>query len=166
MSPTSADFVGPPAPADWDFVGPPAPSSTDWLLPTYEQPGYGFEYIEGGFPSGTFEPQWIEPAPKTDWLSSFTEPLVSFGQKAYEKLPEVLWGYGMEQIRPKKTQVDEGAGVTVIHTEPAHAGGEPAAPISISVPQLLPGGAGQAVSTSNILLFGAGLVVLYLFIRK
>lgn len=170
-----------------DFVGPPAPSSQDWLLPTYQQPGYGSEYISGGFPADTFTTSWPEPAPRTggwDWLTPITKPFSDFGtslykasertvQKTYEKLPELLWGWGLEKAgvidRPKAVPVDEGAGVTVTHVQPPHAGGEPAKPLSISIPQMFPGfGVAGAPATDMkiVLWIGAGLGVLYLIGRK
>ena len=158
-----------------DFVGPPAPSSQDWLLPTYLQPGYGSEYISGGFPADTFTPNWIEPAPASSWLTDLTKPFAQFGSslvaaggKIYEKAPEMLWN---KYVNPIKTvRVNEGAGVTTTYTKPAHAGGEPAQPISISVPPMYGFGAGSAPKAGDVssaLLIGGALVVAFVvFGRK
>jgi len=164
---------------DYSFVGPPAPSSQDWLLPVYLQPGYGSEYISGGFPADTFTPTWIEPEPASSWLTSLTKPFANFGASlvgaagktiaaTYEKVPELLWN---KYVNPIKTvKVDEGAGVTTTYTQPANAGGEPAKPISISIPPMYGFGAGSAPKAGDVntaLLIGAALVVAFLvFGRK
>ena len=131
------------------FLGPPASTDQSWLLPTYQQPGYGGQYIEGGFPATTFANTWSPEPQSTSWLSSLSKPFTDFGgsllktaepviQRSYEKLPEMLWGIALERSgvidRPKAVPIDEGAGVEVIHTQPAHAGGEPAKPWQPVVP--------------------------------
>jgi len=166
------------------FLGPVDTSlaGQDWLLPTYQQPYYASQ-----FPEGTFE-YLPEPAPRTggwDWLTPISQPFVSFSEsfykaaepavkKTYEKLPEVLWGWGLERAgvidRPKEVAVNEGAGVTVTHVQPPHAGGEPAKPLSVSIPQMFPtwGAAGtpQAADMKSVLWIGAGLAVLYFVIGR
>ena len=157
-----------------EFIGPPA--STDWLLPIYQQPYYASQFQEG-----TFASILPEPAPRTggwDWLTPITQPFTDFGQSlyksaepavaaTYEKLPELLWGWGLEKTgvidRPKEVPVDEGAGVVVTHVQPPHAGGEPAKPIQTLIPQMWgAAGAPQAADMKIVLWIGAGLAVLYL----
>ena len=169
------------------FEGPvdTSPSSQDWLLPAYQQPYYASQ-----FPEGTFTGYLPEPAPRTgawDWLTPISQPFVNFGQSLYKeavepavkmtyaKLPELLWGYGLEKAgidRPREVAVDEGAGVVVTYTQPAHAGGEPAKPITASIPQWFPAWTGAAGApgvkeTSTIILVGLIGVVLYVvFVMK
>jgi len=169
-------FEGPAGLADTSL------GSSDWLLPTYQQPYYASQ-----FPEGTFTGYLPEPAPRTgagawDWLTPVAQPFVNFGQtlykesvepavkQTYEKLPELLWGWGLEKAgvidRPREVAVDEGAGVVVTHTQPPHAGGEPAKPITASIPQLFPAWSGavgglQAKETSSMILIGLAGVVLY-----
>jgi len=172
--------------SEQDFIGPPAPTtpaSTDWLLPTYQQPYYASQ-----FPEGTFASILPEPAPRTggwDWLTPITQPFTDFGQSfykaaepavaaTYQKLPELLWGWGLERAgvidRPKEVPVNEGAGVVVTHVQPPHAGGEPAKPIQTLIPQMFPtwgaAGAPQAADMKIVLWIGAGLAVLYLWIGR
>jgi len=155
------------------FEGPVDTSlgSTDWLLPTYQQPYYASQ-----FPEGTFTGYLPEPAPRTgawDWLTPIAQPFENFGEslykaagpaieQTYEKLPELLWEKYV--VKPKQRVVDEGAGVTVIHSQPPYAGGEPAKPIAASIPQMypawMPGGL-QAKETSSMILIGLVGVVLY-----
>jgi len=162
-----------------DFIGPL--ESTDWLLPTYQQPYYASQY-----PEGTFASTLPEPAPRTggwDWLTPISQPFVSFGESiykaaepavaaTYKKLPELLWGWGLERSgvidRPKEIPVEEGAGVVVTHVQPPHAGGEPAKPLSVSIPQVFPtwGAAVQAKDMSTVLWIGAGLAVLYFLVGR
>jgi len=163
------------------FLGP-VDTSTDWMLPLWQQPSYA-----GQFPAGTFDSYLPEPAPRTgawDWLTPVTDPFVDFGRSLYEtaeptviqtykKLPELLWGLGLERAgvidRPKEIPVDEGAGVVVTHVQPPHAGGEPAKPIQTMIRQMFDLGAAgppEAKVTSTVLLVGAVLVGLYLFGRK
>lgn len=161
------------------FIGAPTvtPAGSDWLFPTYLQPGYGSEYIEGGFPESTFTPQWL-PEPEPSWLSSFSKPFVNFGQDfykagqgalgaTYEKLPELLWEKYV--VKPKQIKIDEGAGVTVVHTQAPHAGGEPAQPIVTTIPQLIPAwgaaGAPKAIDTSTILVIVAGLAAVFFLFK-
>lgn len=158
-----------------------SPTSQDWLLPLWQQPSYPYaiqdiEYLP-------------EPAPRTggaDWLTTLSKPFVDFGtnlwktsqktvESTYEKLPELLWGWGLEKAgiidRPKQVVVNEGAGVTVTHSQPPHAGGEPAQPIVTTIPQILPasmvpaGAAIQEKGISTIILIGAGLLVLYVLFK-
>lgn len=165
------------------FLGPVDTSlgSTDWLLPTYQQPFYASQ-----FPEGTFASILPEPAPRTgawDWLTPISQPFVNFGQSLYKeavepavkqtyaKLPELLWGWGLEKAgvidRPREVVVDEGAGVIVTHTQPPHAGGEPAKPIEATIPQWFPSwmgaaGAPGAKETSTIIMVGLVGVMLYI----
>lgn len=152
-----------------DFIGPPAPSSTDWLLPLWQQPSYA-----GQFPEGTFASILPAPRQSQSWLSSLSQPFVNFGQTLYEtsqkttvaiaeKLPVLLWE---KYVRPKQRVVDEGAGVVVTHTQPPHAGGEPAKPLSVSIPTFGVAGAPQAKDMNTVLWIGAGLAVLYLLIGR
>lgn len=163
------------------FLGP-IDTSTDWMLPLWQQPSYASQ-----FPEGTFASTLPEPAPRTggwDWLDPITQPFVNFGESfykaaepavaaTYEKLPELLWGWGLERSgiidRPKEIPVNEGAGVVVTHVQPPHAGGEPAKPLSVSIPQVFPtwGAAGApAADMKTVLWIGAGLTVLYLMIGR
>lgn len=164
------------------FEGPVDTSQgTDWLLPTYQQPYYASQ-----FPEGTFTGYLPEPAPRTggsDWLTAISQPFVSFGQtlykesvepavrQTYEKLPELLWGWGLEKAgvidRPREVAVDEGAGVVVTHTQPPHAGGEPAKPFTANIPQMFPSWmAAGPKAKDNVILIGAGVFVLYLLFRS
>lgn len=169
---SDADFIG-PLPVDTSSAG------QDWLLPLWQQPSYA-----GQFPEGTFTSILPEPAPRPSqsWLTSLSQPFVNFGQNLFEtsqkatvataeKLPELLWE---KFVGPKlrRRVVDEGAGVTVTHTQPPHAGGEPAKLIQTLIPQGgLTGrvptlGMAGAKDTNTVLWIGAGLAVLYLFIGR
>jgi len=163
------------------FEGPvvTSPGSQDWLLPLWQQPSYAY--------APAYTSPLPAPAPRTggwDWLTGLSQPFVDFGQSlyepaagavgaTYEKLPELLWGWGLEKAgvidRPKEVAVNEGAGVIVTHTQPPHAGGEPAKPIATKVPQMFPAwmapGAPGVKDTSTVLMIGAGLFVLYLLTR-
>lgn len=161
------------------FEGPvvTSPGSQDWLLPLWQQPSYAYQV-----PESQWAAPWAEPVPKTSWLTDLSQPFVDFGQTlyepaagavgaTYEKLPELLWGWGLEKTgvidRPKEVVVNEGAGVIVTHTQPPHAGGEPAKPIAATVPQMFPAGMapGAPKDTSTALLIGAGLLALYLLTK-
>lgn len=120
-------------------------------------------------------------APEPDWLSSLAAPWESFGQNFWETggeviqtgskvLPEVLWKRGLQEVGllPKQRVVDEGAGITVIHSQAPRAGGIPAQPI---IPGRLPyytpmvGAPPQAVGTSAVILIGAGLLILIILFK-
>lgn len=136
------------------------------------------------FPAAAFtEPTIVSPS--QPWLTtmaapapSFTDHLISparkFVESSYERLPDLLWGYGLERAgiidRPKKQVVDEGAGVIVTHVQPPHAGGEPANPLQILLPQIFPtsqaAGPPQAKDMNTVLWIGLGLGVLYLLIGR
>lgn len=162
------------------FEGPVNISQgTDWLLPQYQQPNYVSQ-----FPAGTFSGYLPEPAPRTgawDWLTPVAQPFVKFGQslykeavepavtQTYEKLPELLWGWGLDKAgvdRPREIVVDEGAGVVVTHTQPPQIGGAPAKPITTSIPQTFtPWMMPQLKDKDTVLWIGAGVIVLYVLFR-
>jgi len=160
-------FLGPAGPVDI------SPASTDWLLPTYQQPYYASQ-----FPEGTFEGYLPEPAPRVgawDWLTPIAQPFQNFTEslykaagpaitQTYEKLPELLWEKYV--VKPKQRVVNEGAGVVVTHSQPPHAGGEPAKPITANIPQMLPAWMPQARAKDNVLWIGAGMLILYLLFRS
>ncbi|MBA7496439.1 hypothetical protein ES702_07047 [subsurface metagenome] len=89
------------------------------------------------------------------------------GAEALESktITDALWGWTLQEIGlgPGERAVQEGPGVTVLHTQPPQAGGAPAQPY----PQILPGvpAPPQAVKLSATILIGAGLVVLYFLLK-
>lgn len=123
------------------------------------------------------EPDLIEP----DWLGPIRQPFDKFGQDLWtagkqtfeqvgEKLPDLLWGWGLRELGYQPRTVDEGAGVRVTYSQAPHAGGEPAQPYSSIIPGMwpsMPVGVApvqQAKLPSSILLIGAGLVILYIIV--
>ena len=113
-------------------------------------------------------------APDPDWLTSLWQPVdylwetgEQFVEQTTKKLPELLWGYGLSKLRT----VNEGAGVTVIHSQAPQAGGTPAQPTQTVIPGQVPfftpmaGAPPQAVGMSMTILIGAGLFVLYILTR-
>lgn len=138
------------------------------------------EQITGGytqhFPAESYA------APETDWLTEFWQPWDAFGHNLWEtgvesvgytskKLPELLWERGLQEIGllPKQSVVREGAGVTVVHTQPPQAGGAPAQPIQKIIPGKLPvyapGAPPKAAVISTSVLIVAGLL-LFILLRK
>jgi len=130
-------------------------------------------------PSAFTSPTVVSPAQPwliemADPVPSWYDPISGFFEKSYEKLPELLWGYGLEKAgvidRPKPQVVDEGAGVVVTHTQPPQAGGAPAQPITTTIPSTLSPVFGPLVSavkeTDKMIWIGAGLFVLYLLIGR
>ena len=109
-------------------------------------------------------------APEPDWLTRLWQPVdylwgtgEQFAEHTAEKLPELLWGYGLSKLR----KVNEGAGVTVVHSQAPYAGGAPAQPIEKVLPFYTPmaGAPPQAIGTGTMILIGAGLIVLYILSR-
>jgi len=117
-------------------------------------------------------------APEQDFLADAWKPMDEFGrqvlemggrtiQYGFEKAPEILFGLGAQALR----KVDEGAGVTVIHSQAPQAGGTPAQPIQKVIPGQWPfytpvaGAPPQAIGAGTMILIGAGLVVLYILSR-
>jgi len=141
----------------------------------------------GNFPAEAF----LVPEPiEKSWLGSIWEPFGTFGQDLWqvgkttteqvaERIPDLLFGWGLRQLGafPEQREVSEGAGVTVIHTQAPHAGGEPAQPgVSIIPGQwpTIPSGlvsarmrevAQKAQIPVGVMLAGAGILVLY-FVTK
>lgn len=128
--------------------------------------GWTPSMIAGG-PAKNFPIEAFEPEP--DWLTRLAQPVdylwetgEQFVEQTTEKLPELLWGYGLSKLR----KVNEGAGVTVIHSQAPQAGGTPAQPTTKVIPGQVPFGAPpQAVGTGTMILIGAGLIVLYILLR-
>lgn len=113
-------------------------------------------------------------APEPDWLTKLWKPVdvlwgtgEQFVERTAEKLPELLWGYGLSKLR----KVDEGAGVTVLHTQAPYPGGTPAQPTEKVIAGQVPfytrmaGAPPQAVGTSTMILIGAGLIVLFILLK-
>lgn len=116
--------------------------------------------IAGGyaqnFPIEAFEPDPYYQSPIQGPLDYIWEEFaVPIGSKM---INEALFGKELEE-----RAVQEGAGVTVLYTQPQQAGGAPAQPYQ----QIIPGAAAppQAVKLSATILIGAGLVVLYFLFR-
>ncbi|MBA7523263.1 hypothetical protein ES705_15386 [subsurface metagenome] len=138
--------------------------------------GGGYAFVSPAA-SGDYLPA---PSPRTGtpYLPDFWEPWDNFGQNLWqtgvestgyviEKLPELLWERGLEEIGllPKQRVVDEGAGVTVIHTQPAQAGGAPAQPTQQIIPGKIPVYApappkAAVISTTVLIVIGLGLYIL------
>ena len=129
--------------------------------------------IAGG-PAKHFPIEAFAPEPDPDWLTRLWQPVdvlwgtgEQFVEHTAEKLPELLWGYGLTKLR----KVDEGAGVTVIHSQAPQAGGTPAQPTQVVIPGQVPfytpmaGAPPQAVGTSTMILIGAGLIILFILSR-
>ena len=144
---------------------------------TYEPPGISLQQIAGV--PGHFAAEDYTPEP--DWLTNLWQPWDNFGQNLWgtagqaveytsEKLPELLWERGLREVGllPKQSVVDEGAGVTVIHTQGPQAGGAPAQPIQQIIPGKIPvyaPSAPKAAVISTTVLIGIGLG-LYILTRK
>jgi len=123
-------------------------------------------------------------APEPSWLTKLWQPFESFGQQlwktaappieyTYEKLPELLWETGLREagLLPKQRVVDEGAGVTVVHTQAPQAGGAPAQPIQTIIPGQPPAyapviGAPKAAVISSTVLIGAAVIVLLIIFKR
>lgn len=140
-------------------------------------PAYEPTYLT---PSGLgYIPDIGLPAAPEPWLTSAVQPWKQFGQDlwegggktieyGYEQLPRLLWEkYVSPELRPKQRVVREGAGVTVVHSQPPYAGGKPASPLQRIFPFYTPtaGAPPQAVGTGTMILIGAGLLVLYILSR-
>lgn len=129
--------------------------------------GWTPSMIAGGptkhFPIEAFEPDPYYQPPVPGPLDYLWE--VGAEVLGSKSITDALWGWGLQEVGlgPKERAVQEGAGVTVIHTQPPQAGGAPAQPY----PQLIPGvpAPPQAVKLSATVLIGAGLVVLYFLLR-
>jgi len=118
-------------------------------------------------------------APEPDFLTRMWQPVdylwesgVEQVEYAAEKLPDLLWETGLREagLLPKQRVVREGAGVTVVHTQPPYAGGQPASPIQKILPGFQPrtpvaAPPPQAVGTGTMILIGAALIVLYILSR-
>ena len=134
--------------------------------------------IAGGYASNFPVEAYAEPEP--DWLTSFSRPWVNLWETGAErveytaeKLPDLLFERSLQEIGilPKRRVVDEGAGVTVIHSQAPQTGGTPAQPTQVVIPGRqpsgtpMPGAPPQAVGTGTMILIGAGLIVLYILFR-
>ncbi len=129
--------------------------------------GWTPSMITGGpakhFPIEAFEPDpyYQPPVPgPLDYLwEAGAEVLTS------KPVTDALWGAGLREIGlgTEERAIQEGPGVTVIHTQPQQAGGAPAQPY----PWAVPGAPAppQAAKLSATVLIGAGLVVLYFLFR-
>ncbi len=110
--------------------------------------------------------------PEPDWLARVWQPVDAiwgtgekFVEQALERAPDLLWGYASRKV-------DEGAGVTVIHSQAPQPGGTPAQPVQKVIPGpgqfpfYTPGAPQQAAGTGTMILIGAGLLVLFILTRK
>lgn len=147
----------------------------------YDSPQAQVPVMKGGEMGSLAQAAYV---PEPSWLSKLWQPWETFGKNlwetgvqqveyASEKLPELLWTRGLQEVGllPKQRVVSEGAGVTVIHTQAPQAGGAPAQPVQAVIPGTLPyytpiTGPQQAVGTGTLILIGAGLLVLYILFRK
>lgn len=117
------------------------------------------------FPIEAFEPDPYYQPPVPGPL----EYLYGVGEEVIEYMPknitDALWGWTLEEIGlgPEERAVQEGAGVTVLHTQPPQAGGAPAQPYSYMIPGVP--APPQAPKLSATILIGAGLVVLYFLLK-
>lgn len=127
--------------------------------------------IPGHFPAEAYtpEPSWLEKVwkPWDNFGHNLWETGVESTKYVSEKLPELLWETGLREIGllPKQSVVDEGAGVTVIHTQGPQAGGAPAQPIQQIIPGRLPVYApappkAAVISTTVLICIGLGLFIL------
>ena len=123
--------------------------------------------IAGGpaqhFPIEAFEPDPYYQPPVPGPLDYLWEAGAEvLGSKT---ITDALWGWTLQEVGlgPEERAVQEGPGVTVLHTQPPQAGGAPAQPY----PWVTPGvpAPPQAVKLSATILIGAGLVVLYFLLK-
>lgn len=126
------------------------------------------------------------PAPtEPSWLANLWQPWDNFAQNLWgtagkaleysnEALPTLLWETGLREagLLPKQSVVDEGAGVTVIHTQGPQAGGAPAQPTQQIIPGQLPlyapltGTPPAAGKISASILVIVGVIVLIILVKK
>jgi len=141
----------------------------DRMASAYYDPFAGWtpSQIAGGpaqqFPIEAYAPAPYYPPPVPGPL----EYLYGAGAEVLSSKPitDLLWEWTREEIGLGKREVQESAGVTVIHSQPPMAGGAPAQPY----PLMIPGAPAppSAVGTGTMILIVAGLVILGgYFLRK